>query len=174
MRVSIAGIEVPSDSPVFLATLAVHVPLGLLAVLSGAGAMLTEKKHGIHTRFGSIYFWSLGALFLTSAILAALRWSQDYHLFALGTLAFLAALIGRETRRHRWATAVDLHITAMGVSYIAMITAFYVDNGKNLPIWRDMPPLAYWLMPSAVGLPLMITALIRSFARQMPRNASTS
>jgi hypothetical protein len=166
--VNIAGLEVPSDSPVFLAALAVHVPLGLVAVLSGAGAMLTEKKHGIHTRFGSIYFWSLGALFSTSAILAVLRWSQDYHLFTLGALAFLAALIGRATRRHGWTTAVDLHIIAMGISYIAMITAFYVDNRKSLPIWRDMPPIAYWLMPGAVGLPIMITALLRS-----PRIAST-
>ena len=47
----------------------------------------------------------------------------------------------------------------MGISYIAMLTAFYVDNGKNLPIWRDLPPVAYWLLPSAVGLPLIIWAL---------------
>jgi hypothetical protein len=25
----------------------------------------------------------------------------------------------------------------MGASFIFMITAFYVDNGKNLPLWRS-------------------------------------
>ena len=161
MGVRVAGIEIPSHSPVFLAILAIHVPIGLLAVVSGVVAMLKEKRRG-HTRFGSIYFCCLGALFATSTALAALRWSEDYHLFALGALAFVAALIGREARRRRWTTAIDAHVAGMGLSYIVMLTAFYVDNGKTLPIWRDLPPLAYWLVPSVVGLPLIIRALARS------------
>ncbi len=33
-----------------------------------------------------------------------------------------------------------------------MLTAFYVDNGKSLPLWQDLPAtLTYWLLPSAVG-----------------------
>ena len=56
---------------------------------------------------------------------------------------------------------IDLHIVGMGVSYIAMLTAFYVDNGKSLPIWRDLPPITYWLLPSAVGVPLIVWALSR-------------
>lgn len=157
----IAGFEIPSDSPVFLSILAVHVPLGLLAVVTGAAAMLRKKGRGAHTRLGSIYFWSLAALFTTSAALAAMRWSEDYYLFALGALAFAAAMMGREARRRRWRTAIDLHVIGMGVSYIAMLTAFYVDNGKNLPIWRDLPYSTYWLLPSAIGFPLIIWALAR-------------
>ena len=157
----IAGFEIPSESPVFLSILAVHVPIGLLAVVTGAGAMLREKRRGAHSRLGSIYFWSLVALFATSTALAAMRWSEDYYLFALGALAFVAATMGREARRRRWRTAIDLHVIGMGVSYIAMVTAFYVDNGKNLPIWRDLPSNVYWLLPSAVGLPLIIRALAR-------------
>jgi hypothetical protein len=34
----------------------------------------------------------------------------------------------------------------MGTSYIALLTAFYVDNGKNLPLWSHLPNLAYWLI----------------------------
>ena len=157
----IAGIEIPSGSPVFVAIVAIHVPIGLLAVVSGVGAMFTEKRRGAHTKCGSVYFWSLGALFATSTALAAMRWSEDYHLFPLGALAFAAALIGRETRRRRWARAIDFHVVGMGVSYIAMLTAFDVDNGKNLPIWRNLPNLAYWLVPSAFGLPLIVRALRR-------------
>ena len=157
----IAGIEVPSGSPVFLSILAIHVPTGLLTVVAGALAMFKEKARGAHTRFGSVYFWGLAVLFATSGALAAMRWWEDYHLLALGALAFVAASVGREARRRRWSTAIDLHVIGMGVSYIAMLTAFYVDNGKNLPIWRTLPPVAYWLAPSAVGLPLIVWALAR-------------
>ena len=36
----------------------------------------------------------------------------------------------------------------MGASYIFMLTAFYVDNGKNLPLWRELPQIAFWLDPA--------------------------
>lgn len=49
----------------------------------------------------------------------------------------------------------------MGLSYILLLTAFYVDNGKSLPLWKYLPTIAYWLLPSAIGLPLIVTALLR-------------
>jgi hypothetical protein len=157
----IGGFEIPSDSPVFLAILALHIPIALLAVATGLVAMLKSKRRGGHTRFGSIYFWSLGALFCTSVALASMRWSEDYHLFILGAIAFTAAVIGRAARRQRWRTPIDLHIVGMGLSYVVMLTAFYVDNGKNLPIWKDLPHAMYWVLPSAVGIPLIAWALRR-------------
>ena len=50
---------------------------------------------------------------------------------------------------------------ALAVSYILLLTAFYVDNGPHLPLWRSLPPLAYWVLPSIVGLPILIWALRR-------------
>jgi hypothetical protein len=52
-----------------------------------------------------------------------------------------------------------LHLTGMGASYILMLTAFYVDNGPNLPVWRDLPSVIFWVLPSAVGAPLILYAL---------------
>ena len=46
-------------------------------------------------------------------------------------------------------------------SCILLLTAFYVDNGKNLPVWQRLPQLAYWLLPRTVGLPLVARALAR-------------
>jgi hypothetical protein len=34
------------------------------------------------------------------------------------------------------------HVTGMAVSYILLLTGFYVDNGPNLPLWRSLPPVA--------------------------------
>jgi hypothetical protein len=158
---NIAGFQIPSGSRIFLTILAIHVPVGIVAVVTGVAAMLSDKRSVTHPRFGSIYFWSLGVLFITSTGLAVTRWREDYYLFFLGALSFSTAVTGRTARRQRWKMPIDLHIVGMGVSYIAMLTAFYVDNGKNLPIWRELPHLTYWLLPSAVGLPLIVWALRR-------------
>ena len=47
----------------------------------------------------------------------------------------------------------------MGLSYIVLLTAFYVDNGKSLPFWKELPPISYWVIPAALGLPLIARAL---------------
>jgi hypothetical protein len=87
--------------------------------------------------------------------------TEDYHLFILGALSFGAASLGRIARRQRWRSWVKLHITGMGLSYIFLVTAFYVDNGHSLPLWRELPPITYWLLPGAVGIPLIVRTLLR-------------
>jgi hypothetical protein len=156
----LARIEVPCDSSIFLAVLAIHIPAGIICVLAGLVALLSKKQPGHHPKFGTIYYWSLSVVFVSASILAGLRWAEDYHLFILGTLAFAAATFGRMAHRRRWNGWVRLHIIGMGLSYIFMLTAFYVDNGRNLPLWKELPPIAYWILPSAVGLPLIVHALL--------------
>jgi hypothetical protein len=157
----VAGIPIPSTSPIFLTVVALHVLVGLLCVVAGAVVMLSPKRSGRHPTFGTIYYWGLVAMFVSATALSVVRWAEDDHLFILGALALGSASLGRTARRRRWLGWVRLHITGMGVSYILLLTAFYVDNGKSLPIWRDLPPISYWLLPAAVGLPLVIHALLR-------------
>jgi hypothetical protein len=118
-------------------------------------------------RLGTLYYRSLTVVVASAAWLAALRWPQDAYLLVLGTLAFAAATLGRTARRRRWRWRrwrwgwIGLHLTGMSASSILLLTAFYVDNGKNLPVWRALPHLTYWLLPSAIGLPLVARALAR-------------
>lgn len=157
----IAGLPIPSTSPVFLAGVGLHVLFGLAAVASGAVAMLSRKRPGRHPRFGRIYVWSLGGLAATAAALASVRWREDAMLFALALAAFAAAFFGRRARQKLWRRWPRWHIVGMGGSYIVMLTAFYVDNGPNLPVWRDLPAAAYWTAPALVGLPILLWALTR-------------
>lgn len=157
----VLGIPIPSTAPIFLAAVAFHVLVGLVCVVAGAVAMLSPKRAGRHPTFGTIYYWSLVVVFVSATGLSVVRWAEDYHLFILGLLAVIAASLGRAARRRRWLGWVRLHIVGMGLSYILLLTAFYVDNGKSLPLWRDLPTIAYWLLPAAVGLPLIVYALIR-------------
>lgn len=156
-----AGIEVPSTSPVFLTVLTFHVLAGLVCVIAGIIAMFSRKRPGLHPMSGTIYYWSLATLFSSATVLAAMRFKEDYPLFILGMISFGMASLGRIARRRVWQNWANLHISCMGLSYIVMLTAFYVDNGKTLPVWRDLPHLTYWLLPGVVGIPLIVRALSR-------------
>ena len=137
----ILGIEIPSTNPVFLGVIAIHIPLGLACVIAGAVAMLNPKGRGRHSKAGLIYYWCLGALFVSATLLAVMRWAENYHLFVIGTLAFISAWLARSALRKRWPYWTRMHIPGMGLSYTLMLVAFYVDNGPQLPLWRNLPIL---------------------------------
>jgi len=163
----VAGIPVPSTSPIFLAIVAVHVLLGLACAVAGVIAMLSRKGRGRHSDFGTIYYWCLAAVFVTATALSAARLADDYHLFILGALALMAAYWARGSARRGGPGWVRRHITGMGLSYVLLLTAFYVDNGESLPFWRELPEWAFWVLPSAIGAPIIIYALLRHpLARQ--------
>ena len=157
----ILGDQVGSAAPAFLAILAVHVIAGLSAVITGAIAALTGKGTPRHIQAGRWYYRAITAVFATAAALAAMRWSQDWYLFLLGTVAFAAATAGYLHRRRRRPGDTG-HIAGMGIAYTAMLTAFYVDNGPHLPLWDRLPSLAFWLLPSAIAAPLITRAIIRA------------
>lgn len=171
------GIPIPSANPLFLSIVGVHVLFGVAAVISGAAAMLSVKGRGRHSNFGTIYFWCLFGAFVSMSALALTRWREDYHLFVLGAVSFSAAWLGRTILRQRWHQWPRLHLTLMAASYVLMITAFYVDNGKSLPLWRELPQIAFWILPALVAVPLLLYALryhpvALAYDRSQQENAS--
>jgi hypothetical protein len=163
----ILGDQVGSTAPVFLAFLAVHVLAGLTAVVTGAVAALVRKGSPRHIRAGRWYYLAITVVFVTATVLAALRWRQDYYLFIIGAVAFTAATIGyQHRRRHR--PGDTGHIAGMGIAYVAMLTAFYVDNGPHLPLWDRLPAFMFWLLPTAIGAPIIARAIIHARTRHAP------
>lgn len=150
-----------SHPPLFTAFLAPHILAGLTGVVSGLIAMLSRKQKGRHSKAGTVYFWALGVAAFTASILAFLQWKEDGYLFFLGALSFALALLGRYSLHWRGWGPFRSHITGMGSSYIVMLIAFYMDNGKRLPIWKDLPDASYWLLPLGVGTPIIIWVLVR-------------
>jgi hypothetical protein len=158
--INIGGIPLPSDTPLFLTFIALHIAAGLVCVIAGAVAMLSRKEWGRHPRAGVIYYRALTIVFVTMAVIGFFRWSEDYHLVILGTLSFLAATIGRRARRRLRPGWARVHMTGMGASYILLLTAFYVDNGPNLPLWRLLPQITFWFLPATIGTPILVYALV--------------
>jgi len=155
------GIPVPSVDPIFLAVARFHIVVGTACVAAGIVAMLSHKGRGRHSTFGTLYYWCLAVIVASATALSVVRWSENYHLFFLGALSLMAATVARTALRRRWRNWVGLHIVGMGLSYIVMLTAFYVDNGKHLPLWKELPQIAFWLLPAAFGLPLVVHTLLK-------------
>ena len=137
------------------------VAAGLTCTVAGIVAMFAAKRSGRHPSAGTVYYWSLVIVFLSMVALSILRWPANNHLFALGVLSFGAGVVGRMARRQLWTGWLRVHVTGMALSWILLLTAFYVGNGPHLPIWRSLPPLAHWLLPSIVGLPILLWVLTR-------------
>jgi hypothetical protein len=154
------GLPIPDAGAIFAAALVIHILSGLTAVTTGALAATAKKRPGRHPRAGRIYLWALGGVFVTATIMAIIRWRQDAHLFAIAVIAFSLGLYGYQARRHHPGRPPH-HAIGMGGSYIALLTGFYVDNGPFLPLWNQLPPLTYWLLPSTIGAPLIWLALHR-------------
>jgi hypothetical protein len=162
----------PRLSLSFAIFLLVHVPAGLTSVVTGAAAAMSKKQRGRHPRFGTIYYWALAVVFVSTTGMAVLRWTEDRHLFALGTISFGVASVGYLARKVRWRGWTSFHILGMSLSYIVLLTAFYVDNGPHLPVYDRLPAIAFWTLPSLVGLPLVIRA-VRRHTRLINDLAST-
>jgi hypothetical protein len=145
----------------FSLLLLVHVPAGLTCVVAGAVAMLSAKAPGRHPRVGGLYVRALAVVFATATGMAVLRWHEDADLFVLGTIAFSLGALGYVARRLAWPGWRTPHIAGMGLSYVVLLTAFYVDNGPRLPVWDQLPTTAFWIGPTAIGLPLLARALRR-------------
>jgi hypothetical protein len=145
----------------------VHIAAGLTAVVAGAAAMLAPKRPGPHPRRGRLYLAALTVLVATAGGIVITRPHTAYLLIP-GAAALSAAAVGYTARRIRWHGWLTHHITAMAGSYIAMLTAFYVDNGPRLPLWKLLPPVTFWFLPAAAGLPLLIRALHHHAATPHP------
>jgi p-aminobenzoyl-glutamate transporter AbgT len=135
--------------------------------------VIGNRLKGSPTIIGGIPLPSDTALFLTFIVL---------HV-AAGLACVIAGVVAMLSRKqpgrhplagsvYYWALAcafvtttgpswARVHLTGMGASYILLITAFYVDNGPNLPLWRELPRTAFWFLPTLIGMPVLLNAFFR-------------
>ena len=161
LAVQLPAFAVPADRVVFTGALACHITSGLTCVVTGVLATTAAKRSGRHTSAGTIYVWSLAVVFASATIMASLRFAQDWHLLLIAVVAFTAGTLGYLARRRRWRGWLRIHLLGMSGSYISLLTGFYVDNGPRLPLWNRLPDIAFWLLPSVVGIPLVVRAMAR-------------
>lgn len=171
---SYAEVSVVISDIVISAVVGIHVVCGIVAVVAGVTAMLTRKGTRRHRRAGRVWLIGLGGLCVTAPVLASLDWAHRWHLVVLGAVAAGLAAVGFLGARRRWPGWRAAHIAGMSGAFVTALTAFYVDNGPRLPVWNLLPPIAFWFLPSAVGVPLLVRALRRHVPRSAARPKSSS
>jgi hypothetical protein len=153
------GIGMLSNSSAFAPVLGVHILAGLVCLVTGIVTIASKKRAGLHPMCGTIYHWGLALLVISAGFLAEAHWTHNRVLLALGAISFGASSLGRTAGRRHWQAWIGTHITSMGCSFIVMLTAFCVEEGKSLPGLSRLPRLTYWFLPALVGAPLIIRAL---------------
>jgi len=135
----IFGLPIPDAGPIFATALVLHILSGLTAVITGALAATARKRPGRHPRAGRVYLWGLGGIFTTATIMAAIRWHEDAHLFAVAVIAFSLGLYGYRARRHHRPGWPPHHAIGMGGSYIALLTASTSTTDPSSPYGTGYP-----------------------------------
>lgn len=160
-QTNLFGIPVPSTNKIFLAFVVIHIFLALICLISGLIAMLSEKGRGTHLRAGRVYFRVMFFVFFTIVVLSIMRWPHNIHLLCIGTLALACSWFGQRLIRSSATNRARAHTVLMGMSYVLLLTGFYVDNGKHLPFWRQFPQWFFWIFPSLAGVPIIILVLLK-------------
>lgn len=197
------------------AVLSLHVLAGVVALLAGLGAIVTQKGRARHNTAGKTYVAAMVVVVVTAVPLAV--WVESPFLLAIAVFSGYLVVAGyRIIRRRRrriegptgadyllqgamlaagtamvaagglgtvdlgpvlvvfgvigivlavrelWTLRgrsdtpwIDRHIAFMGGGYIATVTATVTVN------LTMVPPLARWLGPTAVGVPLIVYAIGR-------------
>jgi hypothetical protein len=169
--VDIFGFEIPNAGLTFFVALGVHMLAALGALVSGILAATARKRPGRHPRAGRVYLWFIGFVVASASVMAIVRWEHSAYLLALAVLLSGLATLGWFSRPSRYPSRYRRHAIGMGGSFIVLLTGFYVDNGAQLPVWDQLPPVLYWIIPALIGVPLILLALrrYRSGASRRPR-----
>ena len=155
---------------VFKIILAGHIATGTLGLILGPIAMFARKAKGLHTKVGAVYHWNMLAVCVAGAALAVLHWEKSKYFLAVAAFSYANALKGylaarANPRKPDW---LRDHISGMGGSYIALVTALVVVNRDNLPVIRDMAWYVPWIIPTLVGSPIIrltVSKWVRTPAR---------
>jgi hypothetical protein len=145
-----------------LVTVAVHVAGGVVAVVAGAGAGVAAKRPGRHPRRGNLYCAALSVVVVTAVVLVAGSPRPAWELLVLAAVSLVAARIGVRANRRRGRYRPLVHIVGMSLSYVGLLTGFFVDNGPRLPLWDRLPGAWFWFLPGLVAAPVVARAIALS------------
>jgi uncharacterized membrane protein len=102
----------------------IHVLAGVVSLLTGIVAMMARKGGKPHRRWGRIYIWAMGTIFVTALLILVFR--PNIFLFVISILSFYGALTGDRAllRKH-----ADRGQRAGRIDWIASVIALVAGVG---------------------------------------------
>lgn len=150
----------------YVTLLIIHITAGFFCLVFGALAASTRKRNGNHTISGEVYHFSYLIVFLTAVAMAIMKWSELAYLFYIALFSYGLALYGYLSRKRLWPKWIYHHISGMLGSYIGVITAVLVVNGKAVSALTGIPPLLLWFIPTIIGTPIIRMVIARQRRRE--------
>jgi hypothetical protein len=157
----IDGLPIPFHDPALLVVLAIHILAAFTGVIIGIIVMVSQKRvrqtptvrHDVLLVFVCSVRHSAdpGCNPVVGRLLPGnSRYARIYSSITRAScFSFASAFPGSSAyQRH----GPVIHPDAV---------AFYMDNGRHLPLWRDFPAVTYWMAPSAIGTALIVYDLLR-------------
>jgi hypothetical protein len=132
-----------------------HILAGSLGLILGPIAMGSQKRKGLHTQIGIVYFYLMSLVCLSALILAIMNWNQSWWFSLIAVFSFSFALKGYLAAKKKGKNWLPKHISGMLGSYIAMTTALLIVNVQKIPGSENIHPLVFWFLPTIIGTPLI-------------------
>lgn len=132
-----------------------HIAAGTIGLVLGPIAMYSKKRKGLHTQIGTVYFYCMTIVCAAALVLSVMHWQQSWWLSIVGVFSFSLAARGYFAAKKRGRDWLQSHIAGMLGSYIAMTTALLVVNAGHIPGHEKIPAIAFWILPTIIGSPLI-------------------
>jgi hypothetical protein len=137
--------------------LVLHVASGALALALGPLALLAaERRRRSAAPLRDAYHWTVLVVCATATVVSVLAWARLWWLVPIAALSYGLALAGYLGSRHHWPLWMRAH--AWGGSYIALVTALLVVSVRGVSPALEA---AAWILPAAIGVPLIVRAHTR-------------
>lgn len=130
----------------YAVTLIIHIVAGTAGVLLGPVA-LHRATAGHVGRLAAGYHLAVLVVCLSAAALAVLDFRELWWFLLVAGFSYAFAARARLVARRRRPGWLARHLRGQGGAYIALWTALVVVGVKDMP--------ALWLLPTAVGVPLI-------------------
>ena len=115
--------------------LGVHIFAGVIALLSAALALSTEKGKKFHVLSGKSYFWAMVLIFLTAVPMSILN--RNVFLFLIAIFSFYLAFSGMRFARNRKGIPTRLDLIAVNFMFLSgagmwiLAIIFFINNNSQ-------------------------------------------
>ena len=137
-----------------------HTVVGVIALVSGAWNLSTQKGTYLHRIIGYVYVGSMTILIISSfAIFELFDGFGPYHAMSLVSGVTIALAIYFPIRRSRYTNWLEHHYMWITWSYVGLIMAtgshLFQYGPAGWPFWSRS--LLYWVLPCLIGAILIFS-----------------
>lgn len=134
-------------------TLLVHILAGSLALIFGYVALYAAKGGTVHRKGGMLFVYTMLALAITGAVIAAVRGGDGSVMGGVMTCYFVITALTTVSRPAGWSRRLDVALLVLALTMtLTSLTLGFATLASPTGKWRDgLPPFPFFMF-GVVGL----------------------